>query len=207
MLHTFDKTVLSPLLFENGFKKRGLTWNRGSGEIVQVLDLQKSKFSDAERIDFTINVGIWARPVWMVLSGATPPRFIKESDCYTSFRVGQLLADFCPKATDLWWILTNENDVERVGVEVRTIVSDKCLPFLDRFRSLEDVKQFYDSTELRLMPGEKLYCAVLNHLLGDHAAYDRLMADFKDKKLSAWQPRVAEVTQRLQNVPKGPSTY
>jgi hypothetical protein len=198
MIRKLDKTFLSPLLGQHGFKKKGLVWNCGSDDIVHVLDFQISTFGGPDRTDFTINVGIWARPVWMVLSGRTPPTFIKEGDCHMIFRVGQVLAGFRPDAKDLWWTLTSEDDVERVGVEICSIVSDECLPFLSRFSSLEDVKRFYDTTELRLMPGEKLYCAVLNHLLGDRAAYDRLMAEFTDKKLSAWQPRVAEVTQRLQ---------
>jgi hypothetical protein len=198
MIRKLDKAFLSPLLGQHGFKKKGLAWNHGSGDIVHVLDFQISKFSGPDRIDFTINLGIWMRPLWMVYTGKQTPAFIKESDCWPSYRVGQVLADFRPDAKDLWWVLTNEDEVERVGVEVGTIVSDKCLPFLSRFRSLEDVKRFYETVELRLMPGGKLYLAILSHLLGDRAAYDRLMADFTDKKLSAWQPKVAEVTQRLQ---------
>lgn len=199
MIRKLDKTFLSPLLGQRGFKKKGLAWNHGPGDIVHVLDFQISKFSDPGRIDFTINLGIWMRPVWTVYTGKQTPAFIKESDCWPSYRVGQVLADFRSDAKDLWWVLTSEDDVERIGVEICTIVSDKCLPFLDRFKSLEDVKQFYDTVELRLMPGGKLYLAVLSNLLGDRAAYDRLIADFTDKRLSAWQPKVAEVIQRLQS--------
>lgn len=197
MIRKLEKTFLSPLLGQYGFKKKGLAWNYGAGDIVRVLDFQISKFSSPDRIDFTINLGIWMRPVWTVYTGKQAPAFIKEGDCWPSYRVGQVLADFRPDATDLWWTLTSEDEVERIGGEVCTIVSDKCLPFLNRFRSLEDVKRFYDTVELRLMPGGKLYLAILSHLLGDRAAYDRLIAEFADKRLSAWQPKVAETIQRL----------
>lgn len=203
MIRTLERDFLSPLLQQHGFKKKDLTWNRAVDDIVHVLDVQISKFSGPDRIDLTINVGILMRPVWMIYSAKTPPAFVKEQDCWPSFRVGNLLADFRRDAKDVWWTLTSEDDVERVGVELCTIVSDKCAPFLDGFRSPEDVKRFYDTTELRLMPGGKLYLAILNYLLGDHAGYERLIAGFADKKLRAWQPRVAEVVQRLENSTRG----
>ena len=199
MIRKLDKTFFSALLQQHGFKKRGLTWNQCSGDIVRVVDYQISKFSSSDRIDFTINLGIWMRPVWAVYTGRQAPKFIKEGDCWPSYRIGQVLADFRSDANDLWWTVTSEDEVERTGGEVCTMMSDKCLPFLNRFRSIEDVKRFYDTVGLRLMPGGKLYLAILSHLLGDRVAYDRLIAEFTDKRLSAWQPKVEEVIRRLHN--------
>jgi hypothetical protein len=167
---------------------------------VDVLDVQVSRYSGPDQISLTINVGIWMRTVWIINSGKKARTFIEEHDCWPSFRIGQVMADFGPDALDAWWKLTSEDDVERVGIELCSKLSEKCLPFVNRFNTLEDVKAFYDAKKLRLMPGGKLYLAILNYLLGDREGYERLMADFADKKLSAWRPRVAEVIQRLENL-------
>jgi hypothetical protein len=199
MIRALEGNFLSPLLKRHGFKRKSLTWNRASGDIVHVIDAQVSRFSGPDRVDLTVNVGIWARPLWIIYSAKETPSFVREHDCWPCFRIGQLLADFRRDAKDVWWKLTGEADVEMVGTELCSALSDKCIPFLNGFRSLEDLKRFCDTTaDLRLMPGGKLYLAILNYKVGDRAGYERLITEFADEKLRAWQARVAEVVERLE---------
>lgn len=197
IIRHLEHDFLSPLLQEHGFKQRGLTWNQAVDDMVRVLDVQLSKFSGPDRIDLTVNVGIWMRPVWRVSSAKKAPAFIEEHDCWPSFRIGQVMAEFHRDAIDKWWTLVKIDDVRSVGVDMRESISSFCVPFLKRFSSLVDVKRFYDAADLRIMPGGKLQLAILNNLLGDRESYERLIADLADKKFSFWHARVAEVVNRL----------
>ncbi len=62
IMEHFIKEYISPFLRKKGFLKKGLTWNKTVGNVVYVINIQKSKFSKEDEIDFTLNIGIGMTP-------------------------------------------------------------------------------------------------------------------------------------------------
>lgn len=81
------RDYIAPGLKEAGFEKSGATWNCRIDGVVYVVDLQSSR-SGSDRVDFTLNFGIWVEDVWKICWAKDNPRFIREEDCFPRFRVG-----------------------------------------------------------------------------------------------------------------------
>jgi hypothetical protein len=200
MIHVLDKKFLAPLLRGQGFKKKNLTWNRTNVDIVHVLDIQLSRFSNLEEIQLTVNIGICMHAVRAIYWGKEIPSFIEEIDCFPRFRIGKFLSDFQPDALDRWWSLRNKDDIDKVGRELQVILSERVIPFLNRITTMPQVKIFCDANPLHLFPADKLNFAILDYLMDDRVGYHTFIAEFSDKKLAAWQPKLSDIVGRLEKV-------
>ncbi len=86
-----------PWLKERGFKRRDTTFRRRRDQAWQILNFQRSQFSDASDVPFTINLGValdllhddpsWRSRGWPL-----------EYECDFRERIGQL-----HKGEDHWW--------------------------------------------------------------------------------------------------------
>lgn len=72
---------LAPDMKSRGFRKSGATWHRDQGRIIQVLNIQKSQWSDR----FYINVGVYLKDLG---TEARPT----EYRCHVRCRAEQLVA-------------------------------------------------------------------------------------------------------------------
>ena len=91
------KTVvmrLDELLTPLGFEWQKRTWNRRSGSLIDVIDVQVSKAGDA----MTVNAGVMDPVVRLKCWGTDPPGFVEEPQCTVRVRVGQLIG-----TKDVWW--------------------------------------------------------------------------------------------------------
>lgn len=195
MLGEFIKSYIAQDLKEEGFLRKGTTWNRKTGNVLDVLNLQKGRPRPDRGIDFTLNVGLWMEEVWSACWARTTPSFIREEDCFPRFRIGFLLENFNPRFRDKWWFLDSEEALSSVGEEVRGILRSKCLPLFGRFSKVEEVLSFAETTVPVKLPLEKLYLGVLRHLRGDRelseSAFNELNTD------PNWGRRAEEVLLRL----------
>jgi hypothetical protein len=173
-------------LTPKGFSRKKATWNRELGSLVEVIDIQTSKGGDA----VTINVGVLSRPIYLACWGRDAESFIEEPFCTVRARVGQLLDN-----KDRWW------DVSSAGVaeEMVDCLAARILPFLERMRSLEAMRDWLASTG---MPSPKsplpsICFAVLQAQLGDISAACTALADLERKALGAWKARAQEVAARI----------
>jgi hypothetical protein len=179
-------TRLDRELSPKGFSRKKATWNREQGPLVEVIDIQTSKGGDA----VTMNVGVLSRPIYLACWGRDAESFVEEPFCTVRARVGQLLDN-----KDRWWDVSSES----VAEEMVDCLGARILPFLERMRSLEAMRDWLASTG---MPSPKsplpsICFAVLQAQLGDTGAACAVLAELERKVLGAWKARAQEIAVRI----------
>jgi hypothetical protein len=121
--------VVAPALREWGFRRRRTTFRRRSGEAWQIVNLQKSKWSARERVEFTVNLGValdalagdppaWASRGWPL-----------EYECHFRMRLAAL-----GEADDRWESLGRWRDSRRrTARRVLDGLSERGVPWLDLY--------------------------------------------------------------------------
>jgi len=127
-------STLKPL----GFRKRAHTFGlRGSG-VWGVINLQRSRNSTREQIQFTINIGVWSELLASLdLVSSSPCSTAKgalpsESICHWRQRISQLMP---PHRQDVWWSIDSPKLADSLVEEVRSAVNDYAVPALRTLRS------------------------------------------------------------------------
>lgn len=139
MIDDIAKNLLNPPLKAQGFKRRGLCWNRKRGDFVDVIVLQKAKFSSPaeEFINGYVAVSV---PEFREIIFGTSPSFFIEGDGIFSFRFGELIEnEFSGKSLDQWWKLTSEVK-SVVEAELYDVVIKKVVPLLDSCSSFNAIQ-------------------------------------------------------------------
>ncbi len=165
MIDALIKRYIVPALSERGYRKKARTWSRRQGEIAQVINLQRSRFSESGP-RFTLNIGVFSDQLWELFWGKAVPVSIREEHCFPRFRVGILLADFNRHSIDRWWTLESESDLSAVGEEVKGLLEEKCLPVLDSIVDLSSIMGLAQRVQSDL-PLDRLYMAILRYLMGE----------------------------------------
>ncbi|MEQ5777143.1 DUF4304 domain-containing protein [Thalassospira sp. NFXS8] len=192
MLADLIKNYVTPLLKQHGFKKKGLTWNKSNDGFVQVVNFQLSRFNSDVEKDFTINIGVFNSQVWKKCWGKEPPKVIKEEDCFPRMRVGRLLN----KPTDHWWTYDANTNDSGIGKEIKGILGEKCLPFLNAMLDQNEVFRFYSVHTECLMLIEKVYLAIIKHDVGDVRYSEELLSEIAVASKD-WAKRVDQVRSQL----------
>ncbi|MBK8255163.1 MAG: DUF4304 domain-containing protein [Polyangiaceae bacterium] len=129
--------ALSDLVVAAGFVRKRDTWYRATEDLIQVLNVQKSRYGQ----QYYLNLGIWLKPLGEV-------QFPKENVCHVRIRARQLdeatRAEF-EKCLDLDSGITPE---EREN-QIRRLVDDVVLPFFARCESIAQIRQVYNSGVLK----------------------------------------------------------
>ena len=184
------KTVvmrLDELLTPLGFERQKRTWNRRSGSLIDVIDVQVSKAGDA----MTVNAGVMDPVVRLKCWGTDPPGFVEEPQCTVRVRVGQLIG-----TKDVWWSFSDGDAVEKV-IEVATA---HVLPFVERMHTRDAMEAFLVASEVvkQKYPPDIVYLAILRNERGDREGACAVLAELQQNALGgAWRSRIGEVTQRL----------
>ena len=197
MLASIIDDYVAPVLSSKGFRRSKLVWNRRLDGMTHVLDIQLSKWSDAESTSFTVNLGVWIEHLWQICLDKKPPATIPEIECFPRLRVGLLLGEG-PLHKDVWWTVRDSNDVSAAGSELRDILMTKCIPFLDKLDSIGAALTVAEDPMLRRFPAERLSYAVLNYLVGQRTRATEILSEMLvDPKLKGWHDRVRGVSERL----------
>ena len=197
-----EKAYVDPLLQDFGFIKQDHQYIKDIESLVYLINLQKSRHSDRSRVDLTLNVGICAKEVWSLYWNRPFPDDIDETDCFPRFRIGSILADFSPKARDLWWTIHGQSDIEKTGREIRDLIDTSCLPFFARFNSISDIKTFCDSyiNIKNLLPLERFFYAIMAFIVGDFTMFETMMTPFDNDKEQALRLKANEIRHRLRTL-------
>ena len=179
------------LLKQYGFKKQNLTWNRSLNGITQVINFQLSSYNNENIQQFTINLGVFYPQLWRINKGEKIPKFITEFDCFPRERIG-----YIKNNKDLWWTINNETDVIELSKEIKKVIEDKCIPFLDKMRDYHEVSNFYSCSPKVLLPIEKIYLAIIRNILQDLNTSEKLLKEVS-KISENWANKVKEVNSRL----------
>jgi hypothetical protein len=187
---------VAPVLKSAGFTKHGLIWNRRLDHLVHVIHVEETRWSDEDESEFGINTGVAVDEVHRVVWGEELPSVVRESDCLPRFPYGYLPG--VEAGRDIGWKLHNQSDIEQVGPDVMGAIQQKCLPVLDRCRSVQAVQKLADGADKWKQPAERLEFAVLNCLVGQRTEATEILAEMlANPKLKAWHDRVRGVSERL----------
>lgn len=126
----FLRRHLAPGLRSLGFKGSGQNYLVANGEYWMQLGIQRSSFSDAAGIPFTINVAVADKRKWTDLRSHHPtwPQSPNANRFYGpaiwQSRIGSLL----PEGTDKWWRVQPGTDAEKLATELLVLIRDIALP-------------------------------------------------------------------------------
>ena len=172
LVNALTTSELSARLKDAGFKKQQTTWNRRIDGVRHVVDLQVSRDS------FTFNFGVFLEEVWQVVWLKQAPRFVKESDCFPRFRIGELLSGFHENALDKWWKL---QEMGKIIEEVEEVVYGKGLAVLNGIQTKRDALAFARENLRIRLPLELIYLGVLEYQCGERPSgvgrLERLVPD------------------------------
>lgn len=174
-------------LASDGFTRQKDTWNRGYGQLVEVIDIQGSKVGGT----VTLNVGVLERGVYAICWGRDPEPFVEEPLCTVRARIGQLLDN-----KDRWWNVEDTNAADEMIICLR----ERAFPFLARMHSLEEMRAWLASagSPSPKNPLSAICLAVLQQRLGNESQACSILADLQVKALGAWKERAKEVSARLE---------
>jgi Domain of unknown function (DUF4304) len=115
---------VGPWLKERGFRRRAATFRRRQDEAWQIVAFQKSQFSDASDVSFTINLGValdlldddpsWRSRGWPL-----------DHECDFRERIGVL-----HKGEDHWWSVPSRGPTDGIVADVLTAL-EAALPWLE----------------------------------------------------------------------------
>lgn len=189
MLKEIVKNYLEPILKESGFKKKAYTWNKSVNGIIQVIDIQVSRFSKKNEESFTVNIGIFNPLIWKKCWCLEIPKIIHEQDCFPRLRISELQNTASDKSNDYWWNCTPETDEASLAKELTDLIMLKCIPFLDSMLDVQNIMKFYAHRDRNLLPIEKIYFAIINNEIGCHDIEKILLSEVSAIS-SSWAERV-----------------
>jgi hypothetical protein len=172
------------LLKTSGFKKSGMTWNRGS-PWVQVLNIQSDRNNTSASGHFTINLGIFVPEIQDVTEGPPVKGAPKEYDCGICSRIGEIL----PSMQDFWW--STEMPWEQLATQVLETTALFAIPWFDRVgSSMSSIADEFRRRE------EWLDASVAYALAGDKASANECIAHKLAYMNPAAVPKVRRVAER-----------
>jgi hypothetical protein len=130
-------TVLRP----HGFIKKGLVWNRSRDAFVDVIALQKAKFSTPVEQTVTMDLAICVPDFRQAIFGKTPKTFIEADGVFTT-RISEIMQkDGSTRSLDRWWAITPTN-VSEVGSELAVLAEKFAVQFLSSFKTFQDIEAY-----------------------------------------------------------------
>jgi hypothetical protein len=127
---TWLRTRVVPRLRELGFAGSGQDLHRRVDRNWQAINVQRSKYSNADEVKFTINLGTASAAV-LAAAREDPDEPQREVLCHWRNRIGDVL----PGKHDTWWTIrarTSERDLDRLANEVGDALIERGVPELDR---------------------------------------------------------------------------
>jgi hypothetical protein len=114
--------AVTDALLPHGFERSGANWTRSLDDTVHVVNLQRSKWSEA----YYINVAVWVKSL------GNPPAALKENKCHIRQRLGGPQLEKALKADEAM------DDRKRASI-VGQAISRRGLPFLESCSTLDSV--------------------------------------------------------------------
>lgn len=153
---------IAPILKEKGFKKLGRTWVKDLTDYSFIINVQASRWNNSD-VDaaFTINYGIYVPSIYPLLFGNQKPKSPKEYDCVLRKRVVE------SNKKEIWWNAYNYDDITKLGQEIELEVTNQCLGFFGKIRSLVDILSLVQPSLAEGAPWSLLAGALIYAELGN----------------------------------------
>lgn len=105
--------VVKPLLKENGFAKKGMSFYKRNADLIFLLNVQNSHGNSSEQTKFYINCGIHSTVIDKVI-GRSELVEPKEYECYFKDRISSLI-----NAVDDGYLITKDTDLENLSLTLQ----------------------------------------------------------------------------------------
>ena len=137
--------VIYRSLKEIGYRKQGRTYNNAlDSSLVHVINFQMGQYPVGNQEEtpfrknlygyFSVNLGVFVPKVYLLTSRSQEiPQFIRVGHCEVRKRLGDLMTP----SKDVWWNLVG--DSKELSATILGLLKEDGLPYLERFRSNEDV--------------------------------------------------------------------
>jgi hypothetical protein len=137
MLRDLLRVHVAPALRSNGYAGSGQNFHRRIGPNWAAVNIQRDRYSTADEVRFTINLGT-ASTVVRVEDGESPDEPADEVRCHWRTRLGALI----PGHNDTWWTVRTRMPpakVDELGADVARLLVELAVPALDRMASDEAI--------------------------------------------------------------------
>ena len=126
------EAYVRPRLRQLGFRGSRQNYSLPSASHFAMLGFQKSAFSTAERVRFTVNVLLVSQSEWAERRRHDPSFFPVRPTATTWHAVGNggRIGYLTPEQEDTWWELGAGDDPEPVATEVLCRIEDHVLPLM-----------------------------------------------------------------------------
>lgn len=146
------KNLVFPFFKELGFKKNGNGFNKKTGEITQVVNIQKSRWNNKDNVSFTFNIGFFSTEIYIDFWNKGIPKFIKDYDCQITYRLGQLT-----KGSDYWYELNERIEKANLEIEIYENLNHYLKPFIEKTIDLNSLKELIQTDKYAEMTTAELY--------------------------------------------------
>jgi hypothetical protein len=110
-----------------GYRRRGLHLTRTLNGNIAIIAFQKSRDNTADFCKFTVNLSIVCGLLWD--EEVRPIEKANEYDGHLRQRIGYLMQP----ANDLWWVIQNTTSADEISDEVRSVVVNAGMPYLEKY--------------------------------------------------------------------------
>lgn len=127
------KNYVHPKLKSNGFKKKNLNFYKFKGDLIFLINLQKSRGNTWEETSFYISYGIYSSEIDNVL-GKEKIMYPKDYQCYYCREIKELL-DVNDTSK---YILENSTNVEKFGKNI-LVDLEIVISFFEKVKGTDDL--------------------------------------------------------------------
>jgi hypothetical protein len=126
------KETFAPALRQIGLKGSGGRFDLPADQHWVLLGFQKSAYSDSNEVQFTVNLAVIDRAVWLEQVAARPHLGKRPSPgtLYGAWADQTRIGALIPPGDDLWWRLIRGQDSEPIAASVVSALRDTAVPWL-----------------------------------------------------------------------------
>ncbi len=171
------KEFIIPYLKNHQFIRRGSKFYRDLGEIIWLIDFQKSRSNTKELTSFTINLGVFSKTISGFYGDKSLETKFIQDDCHIKKRIGYLMKE----NTDVWFTIEHNTSLEIFGKEICGLLETAAIPFLSQYKYDNSLYKFWVSGEYggNTKLGRLHYLLILAVKFGDKNQISEILEEFK----------------------------
>lgn len=176
------KEVIAPILKENGFKKKASNFYKPSHDLIQVVNVQKSKWNSKDNISFTFNIGFFSPVIFLEIWDRPIPDVPKNYDCFMHLRPGLIT-----HKRDKWYELNKKVKYDQLAIEIKSYLQDSVINLLNRYQTLISLKGLfndYPSVQITMPTIQKIAFMMKTH--SKKEVTDFLFSEYKNAQIPKW---------------------
>ncbi len=162
--------ILKPL----GFRKKANNFYMQLDSIGQIVNIQKSMFGNKDRIDFTINTGIFVPQYWLAyynFHNKELPAYPTEPECLIRKRIGEI-----QNKHDIWYQVNKHTKEDELILIMKDNLTQFILPYFDSLNNIDEVVEYMENEKMSDTPlGKLIIYAELNLIDKAKQEYTKLL--------------------------------